>query len=158
MLKTKFDDTNKSNTGKMTAIINRKHQQPKNKILNQPMCENQNLTNDGIMTYCDFAIDEEAYYHVSTQLCIKNNSKKNVAIDYIQFGICRADFSDYEQNFNSVIVSGVANNEYVISQNLTSIVKIEDDTKYICWCNFGSQNNASFQYLKEFSHLRLYKL
>lgn len=112
MIKTKFDETKGStSTQKMTAIISRRMEAPKNRIVSK----------------------------------VKNTSVKSVPFDFIQMGICKSDLSDYEQNFASRIMSGVAETDYVLSQNLCCIIALEEGIEYICWVNFGSCNNKLFE-------------
>lgn len=144
-------------TSAPSAIMLKKKTPQTNKIVTIDLKDSQKLL-DGVLNYCEFSVCDSGYYHINTQLCVKNYSKKIVNVDYLQHGLACLQFDDYEQNFNSIVLSSLAEPEYVISNNLSTIIHLQEDKPYICWLNFCSDDNTKFEYIKDFSHLRLYKL
>ena len=61
-------------------------------------------------------------------------------------------------HFVSRILSAEIEPGHVICDTLTCVMQLEKDKEYTAWVNIGSDNNAKFQIVKEYSHLRLYKL
>ena len=146
---------NQQNSGKINAILS-KPKAASNKILEQSLLPDTPL--DGVLKYCSFTVDETGYYSASTQICIRNTSKRSIVVDYLQQGICSDDMADYERDFVSNIVNSSAEPEYVLSSKLSTIIKLEAGKDYVCWCNFSSDDNSKFAYVPNCSSMRLYKL
>ena len=159
----RFNSSNGSNVQtdgvpqRVNIMVNKTKSQHVNKIVEKQLIATQALSNN-VLQLCDFEIEETGYYHLSSQLCIKNTNAKRINIDFLQFGVCGNDMSDYEQNFNSYLISAIAEPEYVLSKSLTSIMRLEVGKKYCMWVNFSSDDNTNFSFLGDCSHLRLYKL
>lgn len=152
----KFNSGGSDKSGtKMTAILTRRDAHV-NKIVEQAICDVS--LGDGVGHYCHIKVEEDGYYNVTTQICIRNNSTKPVVCDFFQMGICSRGFDDYQKCFNSQIVSRPIESQYVISDNLCSIMYLKKDTEYVAWVNFASENNRAFELCTEFTQLRLYKL
>ncbi len=152
MLSSKFS----SPSPKSSAVfIRSKSVSHENKIVEKTMADGQSLS-DAITYYCDFTVQEDGYYSVATQLCLKNSSAKAIACEYLQMGVCSG--ADFESNFNSQIINSKALPDYVIAQNLSTTMYLKADEKYHAWLNFASAKNEAFLYVKELSHLRLYHL
>ena len=147
----------------MKRPVNKTHQ---NLIVNQEMKPSFRLKSDlenthNVMQLCEFSVLQSGYYHISSGITIQNVSELDVETLYFQFGICNKDMS----NFNELLKSNVMNTrvlpQYMMSDTLSSIVYLEKDIKTHLWLNIGISNNdemACFEYKKEHSNLRLYKL
>ena len=129
-----------------------------NKIETHLLVESAILSGEDVFDYCLFTVKESGYYHLGTQVGIQNASSRDIVVDYIQFGICDSAMIDINDNLNSNIINSPCRSGYMIVNNLTTIMYLEKDTDYKCWTNFASDDASSFEYLKELSHLRLYKL
>jgi len=140
----------------MSLILKRNSSKPVNLILNKDMKANF-FIGDKLRILCEFSVVEGGYYHISSQITIKNMSKNPVEIEYLQFGICKEDMSDYQDLLKSQIINSSCLSDYVISDSLCSIMKLEKDEKYNMWINLGCSISA-FEYQSEFSNLRIYKL
>ena len=142
---------------RVNIMVSKNKSQHVNKIVEKNLVATQSLSNN-VLQICDFEIEETGYYHLSSQLCIKNTNAKRINIDFLQFGVCGENMTDYETNFNSYLISAIAEPEYVLSKSLTSIMRLEVGKKYCMWVNFSSDDNTNFSFLGDCSHLRLYKL
>lgn len=128
-----------------------------NKIELHDLAETTSLSGN-LFDYCKFKVTESGYYHLSTQIGIHNSSEREIIVDYIQFGVCDAEMVEINANLNSQIINSPCCGGYLIAENYTTIMYLEKDADYKCWLNFNSDDAKSFEYLKELSHLRLYKL
>lgn len=65
---------------------------------------------------------------------------------------------NYRDNLKSSILNSTCQPEYVIADNLSTIIHLNKDEKYHLWVNFGCESAEDFEFQSEDSHLRLYKL
>ena len=130
-----------------------------NLILNQKMEETKRLTDSVIDDICLFSVTESGYYHISSQVCVKNENTSMLVCDYIQFGIVEKDklYENCKEHMKSNICNTKLEPEYFISDDLSCVMRLEKDVKYCMWLNLGTPD-ASLTYQSENSHLRLYKL
>lgn len=155
--KNKFDQSKASNNNQLSVILKRPQQVHVNLIRNQPMQESLNLC-ENVMPCCEFEVQDSGYYHISSQVTIKNVSSKPAHVEYLQFGICRSSMEDYNDLLKSSVMNSNCHPEYVVADTLCSIVHLSKEVKYNMWINFGSEHSKSFQFQAEYSNLRLYKL
>lgn len=127
------------------------------KIITIDLLNDQTLDNN-VLEYVKFKVDETGYYNVSNQLCIKHTDVKATQCNFLQFGLCEGTSKNYDQNFNSIIINSLCEPDYLISNNLSTVLELKSEVEYICWLNFASDNNNNFQFNKAYSHLILYKL
>ena len=115
---------------------------------------------DGVLHACKWTPEKTGYCHVSFQFGIENQTPTPVNVEHLQFGVCQfsADMGDYQANFHSIPVSAPCGAEVVISNGLDTIIHVQENQEYTSWINLISDNNASFQYRADLSHVRLYKL
>lgn len=140
------------------GVIIKKIETPKEtKIINIDLIDDVKL-NDDVLEYVKFKVDNTGYYNISNQLCIKHTSNTITKADFLQFGVCEAQSKNYDANFNSIIVNAECQPEYLISNNLSTVLELKADVEYLCWLNFSSSNNNNFSFNKQYSHLILYKL
>ena len=97
---------------------------------------------DDIFTFCSFKVSDSGYYSVSSQLCLRNSSAKNVKVNFFQLGICKE--KNYESDFVSRIVASAVAPEYLICEKLSSVIHLAKDCEYTGWINFSSTNNSAF--------------
>ena len=115
------------------------------------------ILSEGVTSCCDFTVSETGNYHVAAQITIKNISDISVLTEYLQFGICKIDMSDHHNLLKSVILNNNCQPEYVITDNICSIINLVKDEKYNLWLNFGCDDVNKFEFQSEFSNLNLYK-
>ena len=152
--KSKFDQK-KSN--QLSVILKRTPQVHVNLIQDQPM-KDSFLLSEVVMSCCEFTVQESGYYHVSSQVTLKNVSDQPVNVEYVQFGVCKKSMEDYQNLLKSSIMNSNCGPEYVIADNLTSIVQLNKDEQYQLWVNFGCEQANKFEFQSKVSNLRLYKL
>lgn len=111
---------------------------------------------DEIFNFCSFRVEESGYYSLSSQLCLRNSTAKKVDVSFFQFGVCSG--TNYESDFVSRMVGSKVAPDYLICEKMNSVLHLEKDIDYTAWLNFSSNSNASFQFDKSLSHLRLYLL
>ena len=156
--KNRFDKNQNQNPNQsLSVILKRAPPAHANLIVNKEMKESFTL-NENVMACCEFKVETSGYYHVSSQITIKNVSTQPAHVEYLQFGICRKDMDDYKDNLKSMIKNSNCLGDYVIVDGLCSIVHFDKDQDYSMWVNFGSAEAASFEYQADYSNLRLYKL
>ena len=147
-----------SNDGQNLSVILRRPQKVHtNLILNKQMVESFRMQ-ENVLTCCEFKVDETGYYHVSSQITIKNVSAVQVLLDYFQMGICLKDMSNYLDNMKSMILNSNCHKEYVIADTLCAIVHLDKEETYNLWVNFGCENANNFEFQSNYSNLRIYKL
>lgn len=154
--KNKFDQQ-KQNNNQLSVILKRPPLSHVNLIINQEMKESFHLS-ENVMTACEFAVKEDGYYHISSQLTLKNISENKVLVDYYQLGVCLPSMDNYHDNLKSNIINSCCQSEYVIADNLCCIMYLRKNEKNILWLNFGSAGASDFQFQSQYSNLRLYKL
>ena len=156
--KSKFEKQDSLNVlTNCSVILKRANSKHINLILNKEMINSRNLE-ENVMNVCEFSVEESGYYHISSQITIKNNSNMSMLVEYLQFGICKKNMEDYKSNLKSMIMNSKCNPEYVIVDNLNTIIQLEKDIDYILWVNFGGDKANNFLFDAEYSNLRLYKL
>ncbi len=155
--KTNRFDNSKPNLSNQQIILKRTPSKHVNLIMNQEMKASFNL-NENVMVCSEFEVSESGYFHVSSQMTVKNSSNDNTVVEYFQFGVCKNTMSDYQENLKSSIMNSICQPDYVISDSLCCIMQLEKDVKYQLWVNFGCENASKFQFQSEYSNLRLYKL
>ena len=140
----------------MKQVINRPEmivKSPPKKMLDVNMYEEFRLQKD-VQKYCSFCVDVDGVYSLSTQLCVKMTGLKPVCVDFLQFGVCVNDDIG-ESNFNSILVSCDVEKDYLISNNLSCLMKLKCDEQYSCWLNLSSSNNEDFVFDCEHSNCKL---
>lgn len=130
---------------------------PENKLKKIELDANSRLTNE-LFKYGNVTVPENGYYIVSNQLALQIVSKSNVTVNYIQYGVCTDDLSDFTDAFSSVVVNSSVQPEHVLSNNLCTTMYLQKDQKYCAWANVSSANNQNIEYVKEYSHLMLLKV
>ena len=156
--KNRFDvDSTQGINQNLSVILKRAPSKHENLILNKEMKETCKLS-ENVMPCCEFSVDDTGYYHVSSQITIKNTSTKPVLVEYLQFGVCHSDFEDYRDNLKSMIMNSNCHPEYVIADNICAIIHLKREEKYNLWINFGCENSTSFEFQSDYSNLRIYKL
>lgn len=155
--KNRFDQNPSHPTNELAVILKRAPTKKVNLILSKQLKPSFRLQ-ENVMTCCEFNVEETGYYHVSSQVTIKNDSKETVHVEYLQFGICNENMENYKENLKSMIMNSNCASEYVMVDNMTAIVNLEKDIKYVLWVNFGCDKSESFVFDSECSNLRLYKL
>lgn len=138
-----------------SVIIKTTAHKHETKIQVKDLAETAPLT-DEIFNFCSFRVEESGYFSLSSQLCLRNATAKKVDVSFFQFGVCSG--TNYESDFVSRIVSSKVAPDYLICEKINSVLHLEKDVDYIAWLNFSSSSNASFQFDKSLSHLRLYLL
>ena len=128
------------------SIINRRQSQPNRLISNDIKTQ---VVLDDVQKYHQFTVEENGYYNIFNQLCIK--CKNNNEIHYLQMGICAEDYNDYGRLFNSYIINTNCEKNHVLSNNLTSFKYLEKDKIYILWCCLDATKNSDFEIVGEFS-------
>ena len=144
-----------SSAGRTNIMV--RPQKHVNRIVEKPCCDTCTVSAD-VLKISEFTVEEQGYYHISTQACVRNTSNKTHWVDFIQDGICPADMSKYEMQFTSALVGCDAAPAYVVSGGTCCIMELEKDTSYCFWVNFSSAKNEAFTLAKECCHVRLYKL
>ena len=151
-------DTNLSKfepSSKLQVIINRKPNNEKSRLIEIELKETQKLTSE-VLVYCDIKVEQSGFYHISNQLSIKCN--KQTQADVLQFGVCDKAFADFSKCFNSLMIRSSVDEGDNITNNLSSITYLDSDIEYIGWLNFQSVDNASFEFSKDYSNIKLIKL
>jgi hypothetical protein len=143
---------NPTNMDRVNSILVRPQAKKKDQIITFNLEATRSL-DDQLLKYCVFEVQEDGYYTVSNQLCIKCNSK--ATINFVQFGVCKDDLSDFGTDFNSTVSNCSCDAEIVLSYNLSCIKYLAKDVKYCCWLNFSSSANANFSYVSDYSHLMI---
>jgi len=138
-----------------SVFFNRVHPAKETKILNIKL-KTSKAMDSGLLEFCTFSVAEDGYYNVNLQLCLKQSDTKNVKCHFMLMGLCEG--VNHESNFKSVIVEADMQPEYLICDSLNTTMELKSGTQYNCWCQFSSDNNGSFSYMENFSHLVLYKL
>ena len=147
---------NHANFERVNSILARHHVgKPKDKIIKVELDPSKALENE-LLKYCCFTVQEDGYYTVNSQVCIKCNSK--ALVNFVQFGVCEESLDDFEDAFNSTVANTYCETDHVLSYNLSCIKHLEKDVSYCCWLNFSSSNNSKFTYDGEISHLMLLRL
>lgn len=153
--------SNNANSTKVSAIISKRPTTaPVNKIREVEVLRSGNMDEGEAHEYVNaFKVDEPGYYHVSTQVGLRLTGTQSVGLDYMQLGVCDDKMANTTEHFVSRIMSSEVEPDHVICDTLCAVMKLEGGGKlYTAWCNIGSDNNTKFEIVKEFSHLRLYKL
>ena len=145
--KNKFDA--KQNNQQMSVILKRTPQtkQHVNLILNQPMEQSVKMQDTIVQDCCLFTVQKErGYYHLSSQVCLKNSSSIPSKIDFIQFGICDKEKMDSQckEHMRSNICNITCDPNYIMSDTLSCIMFLECDVQYTLWLNIGSDNAGNF--------------
>ena len=142
-------------SSKLNLIINRKPSNEKSRLMEIELKETQKLTNE-VLVFAEIKVEQSGFYHISNQLSIKCN--KQTQADVLQFGVCDKAFADFGRCFNSVMLRSSVDEGDNLTNNLSSITYLEADTEYIGWLNFQSVDNASFEFSKDYSNIKLIKL
>jgi hypothetical protein len=152
--------SNNGNGVKVSAIISKRPPSaPVNKIRDIDVLRSGNMEEGVAHEYVNaFKVDETGYYHISTQVALRLTGSQSVGLDYMQLGVCDDKLANTTEHFVSRIMSSEVEPNHVICDNMTCVMKLEGGKLYTAWCNIGSDNNSSFEIVKEFTHLRLYKL
>lgn len=150
-------DSNENHSQNLSVILKRPEKAHTNLILNKEMIPSCKL-NENVMPCCEFTVASSGYYHISSQVTVKNTSKTANVIEFLQMGICLKDMSDYKDNLKSQILNSSCNPDYVISDNLCAIIHFTKDEVYNLWLNFGCESASNFEYQSDYSNLRIYKL
>jgi hypothetical protein len=131
----------------------------KNKIVEVSLEMDTELVEGCYVDYCFFEVEEDGYYHLSTQLGIRNESIRDITVNYLMFGIAEnSDVANMNDNMISQIINTPCSEGYVISNNLTTINQLAKGVQYKCWLILSADNAGAFNYIKDLSHMRLYKL
>ena len=130
-----------------------------NLILNQEMQVSKIFQDSVIDDICLFSVCENGYYHISSQVCIKNENPTELLCDYVQFGLVEKEklMENCKEHMKSTICNTKIEPEYFISDDLSCVMRLEKDIQYCMWLNVGTPDK-SLSYQSENSHLRLYKL
>ena len=155
----KFASNNGSGV-KVSAIISKRQASaPVNKIRDIDVLKSNAMEEGVAHQYVNpFHVDESGYYHISTQVGIRLTGSRSVGLDYMQIGVCDEHLADTTSHFVSRITSSEVDAGHVICDTLCAVMKLEAGKKYTGWCNIGSDDNEKFELVKDFTHLRLYKL
>ena len=105
MIRTKFETPRQTTTN---SIILKRQPNAKphvNLIIEMPMEQSELMEDSLISNISNFEVEDSGYYHISTQVCLQNDTKQNVKIDFIQFGIVAKDAmeTDCKNNVKSTI-------------------------------------------------------
>ena len=165
MIRTKFEQPRQSTTN---SIILKRQPTAKphvNLIIEMPMEQSELMEDSLISNISNFEVEDSGYYHISTQVCLQNDTKQNVKIDFIQFGIVAKDAmeTDCKNNVKSTINEVIVKPDYFTSDSNSTVMFLERNIKYIFWLNVGSdsikdQPGNKLRYLAPNSHCRIYKL
>jgi hypothetical protein len=158
--KPKFDVQNNNNQLSVILKRNSASKPHVNLIINKEMQRSQSIQDSIITNACVFKVQESGYYHISSQICLINNSTNLIKTDFLQFGIVAQENMQTEckNNMKSIINATIVQPEYFISDSLTSVMLLEKDVDYSLWLNVGSESNDKLYYESLNSHCRLYKL
>ena len=104
--------------------------------------------------YADIVVNDTGYYNICSQLVLQ--AKTDVAVDCIQYGICKDDETDFPDNFNSNGSTNVSNDSFV-SYNMTTIKYLEKGMTYKAWYN-ALLFNGSMSYVGDYSNVKIIKL
>jgi len=130
-----------------------------NLIVNKEMESSQTLQDSIVTDICLFKVEENGYYHISSQICVVNNdTKRDAQCNYIQFGV--VEKSKLEEKCRDHMKCNICNStlepQFFIIDNLSCIMRLERDVEYTLFLNVGTA--SSLFYESENSHLNLYKL
>ena len=163
MMGTKFNPTAPIGGGSSSVksvIYKQVTVEPTLKLVEKELLPDSPL-NDDVFVYGIFKVDVSGNYSISNQLClIQEGLDVGVECHFLQYGICeKVDVGCcYESCFNSVIINSKVQIGYAMSQNLSTVLYLDDKKEYQCWVNLGSEDNSQFRYSKEHSRLSIYKL
>ncbi len=145
------------NVPQLISNIIEKRKQHQCRIKNIELLPSQILdyTTD-VLVYGGLEVDTTGYYSISNQCCIKVKAPTDIQV--LQYGICQEDFSDFGCCLTSTLVNSTGNTNNILSNNLSTFLKLDKDKKYIVWLNAVSTDNKQLEYLEDYSHLRLIKV
>ena len=112
-------------------------------------CVPSMVVSDGDFKYCEFTVSEDGCYNVNSQTCVKLHKERTVT-DFMQHGICEIGHIDsglmQTHYFNDKIEV-----DYAIIKNISGIMEMKKDVKYVCWCLLSSEDNSNFSFESELS-------
>jgi hypothetical protein len=106
--------------------------------------------------YHSFTVQKSGHYHISSQLSVR--CVKDSKLSCIQFGVCEKDFNDSSELFNSNVFDLDCMSDQMISNNLSSIKKLDENKTYIAWVCMASSENNNFEVSKDYSNIKLLKI
>ena len=140
-------------------VIIARPQRHVNAIVEHDCTETQSLPN-GVLHACRFTPAESGQYHVAMQLCVVNVASAPRAVDVAQYGVCRytETMEDHASTLTSQLVGAPCPSGMSQAFSMASICRLEAGVEYTCWLNLLAEAHESFQFRKDLSHVRLYKL
>lgn len=157
----KFPEKKTENNNQMIIFKRATNKKPHvNLIINKEMEKTQLLQDSIVTDACLFKVQENGYYHISSQICVINNDEtKDAKCNYIQFGVVEKE--KLEQNcrnhMKAIICNSVLEPDFFIIDTLSCVMQLEADVQYTLFLNVGTLSNSLY-YKKDNSHLNLYKL
>ena len=155
----KFETVENIKTSSTSVLLprftNRKEEVVKSKVMNIECADSMGVPNEDF-NYCEFSVTEDGGYLVSSQLCVKLNGGRTIT-DFIQHGICELNHIE-DGMIESHLINDSIEEGFAISKNLSGLMQLKKDTKYVCWILLSSENNANFSYEKLLSSCNLFCL
>ena len=124
----RFENTTRSN---INAIINKQPVMVSNKIVEKQMCPASLIPSNEMHVACKFSVDKTSYYHITFQMCSRNDSDETLDLNYYQMGVCKDDLSDNTTVMKSVMCDSTVHPSHIVCDTITSICELKNNTNLV---------------------------
>lgn len=109
-------------------------------------------------TFAEFKPESEGVFMIQAACCLRNTSDEMVLTDFLQVFIAKDDGTDLFDAFETRHINTEMGPEQIITANLSTILHVHEGETVKVYGNFESEQNASFEFVRDLSTVRYYQM